>query len=195
MEANDCFFPGNAQTILVDGIFIDETPPETEHIEYLATLSNAAKTALDRSVLKPAADEDGSRDDVAAPPPPQSGAPAPSSQAESSVPVIYNPGVVVDSAFYLAADYIVIYENPVSLWNDRWVRHNFERLFAPLKARSIVIAHSVEGGCEGVTDISHKAFEEGFAGQYITSAPGYEAWCPSWAEYCADVARRSAEFN
>lgn len=182
----------------MDGIFIDETPSDTEYVEYLATLSNAAKTALDRSILKPArhaAHEDEHRDDAAALPPPESGVPTPSSRTETSVPVIYNPGVVVDSAFYLAADYIVIYENSCNMWNDKWVRHNFERLFAPLKSRSIIIAHSAECGYEGVSEISCKAFEEGFTGQYVTSAPGYEAWCPNWGQYCADVARRSEERN
>lgn len=162
----------------MDGIFIDETPSDTAFVEYLATVSNAAKTALDRSIFKPA-----------------DGAAAPSSPTPSSVPVIYNPGVVVDSAFYLAADYIVVYENACNMWNDKWVRHNFERLFAPLKARSIIIAHSAEGGYEGVADIRQKAFNEGFTGQYVTSAPGYEAWCPSWGEYCADVAKHSADCN
>lgn len=107
--------------------------------------------------------------------------------------MIYNPGIVVDSAFYLAADYIVVYENPVSLWEDPWVQQNFKRLFAPLKSRSIIIAHSAENGLDGVTDLSHKAFEEGFTGQYVTSAPGYESWCPGWGDYCAGMARRSKE--
>lgn len=173
----------------MDGIFIDETPSDTAFVEYLAKVSNAAKNALDRSIVKPAGEV---RDVAAASPSPESGAPAPSSPTHSSIPVIYNPGVVVDSAFYLAADYIVVYENACNMWNDKWVRHNFERLFAPLKARSIIIAHSAEGGYEGVADIRQKAFDEGFTGQYVTSAPGYEAWCPSWREYCADVAKHSA---
>lgn len=160
----------------MDGIFIDETPSDTDFVEYLATVSNAAKTALDRGILQPA--DLGSCDDAAAPPPPS-----------SSVPVIYNPGVVVDPAFYQAADYIVVYENTCNMWNDKWVRHNFKHLSAPLKACSIVIAHSAEGGYEGVAEICRKAFEEGFTGQYVTSAPGYEAWCPGWGQYCADVAR------
>lgn len=165
----------------MDGIFIDETPSDTGFVEYLATISDAAKNALDRSILIPA-HEDGPPDNAVAPP-----------QPESGVPVIYNPGVVVDSAFYLAADYIVVYENSADKWSDKWVRHNFERLFAPLKARSVIIAHSVEGGYEAVADLSRKAFDEGFMGQYVTSVPGYEAWCSNWGQYCADVARRSAE--
>lgn len=182
----------------MEGIFIDETPSDTEYVEYLATVSIAAKNALDRSILQPtrhAAHEDKGRDGTAAPPPPESWAATPSSRTETSVPVIYNPGVVVDSAFYLAADYIVVFENACNMWNDKWVRHNFERLFAPLKSRSIIIAHSAEGGYEGVSEISCKAFEEGFTGQYVTSALGYEAWCHSWGQYCADVARCSEKHS
>lgn len=42
------------QAIVVDGIFIDETPSSTELVEYMATLANAAKTILNRNVIVPA---------------------------------------------------------------------------------------------------------------------------------------------
>lgn len=197
------------QTIIVDGIFIDETPQGTEFIEYLTNLSNTAKTLLDRTILKPVEDAttataarkqkeeadtgdikeavvvEGHDEETRTCP---KDAPA-AATVSSSAPVIYNPGVVVDPAFYRTADYIVVYENPVSLWDDKWVRAGFDRLLPPLRARSIIIAHSAEGE-DGVVDITNKTLEEGFLGQFITTTPGYESWCPFWGEYCADLARR-----
>lgn len=40
-----------SQPIVVDGIFIDETPSSTQYVQYLAALANAIKTILNRNGL------------------------------------------------------------------------------------------------------------------------------------------------
>lgn len=40
-----------SQLIVVDGVFIDETPSSTQYVQYLAALANAIKTILNRNGL------------------------------------------------------------------------------------------------------------------------------------------------
>ncbi|KAF3761883.1 hypothetical protein M406DRAFT_234055, partial [Cryphonectria parasitica EP155] len=108
------------KTIVVDGIFIDETPSSTEFVEYLAALANAGRTILNRNVLVPKM----------------------VTTATAGAEVIYNPGVVVDPIFYQAADYIVAFENAAQQWVNPVVRQGFARLPRALVRRSVAVAHS-----------------------------------------------------
>ncbi|PSR76989.1 Spherulation-specific family 4 [Coniella lustricola] len=153
----------------VHGIFVDETPSSTEFVEYMAVLSRAAKTALNRN------------------------------EAASQHPaiVIYNPGVVVDPIFYRAADYVVAFENAASQWTHPAVCGGMARLPRALLRRSIVIAHSSWGhgarkDAEAVTHLSKKAAEMGCMGHFITSRDGYTQWCGAWDDFVAEMARWAA---
>lgn len=117
---------------------------------------------------------------------------APSPPSNSTAVVIYNPGVVVDPIFYLAADYIVAFENASRQWNAPAVTQGFSRLPRPLRKKSIAVAHSAAGGFVEIGQLSRKCFELGCPGQFITTRPGYEDWCPSWPEFVKEMARRAA---
>lgn len=121
-----------------------------------------------------------------------SGLAAPSPPSNSTATVIYNPGVVVDPIFYLAADYIVAFENASRQWNAPAVTQGFSRLPRPLRNKSIAVAHSAAGGFVEIGQLSRKCFELGCSGQFITTRPGYEQWCPSWPEFVQEMARRTA---
>lgn len=123
-------------------------------------------------------------------PPP--GLTAPSPPPNSTAVVIYNPGVVVDPIFYLAADYIVAFENTTRQWNAPVVTQGFSRLPRPLRKKSIAVAHSAAGGFVEIGQLSRKCYELGCSGQFITTRPGYEEWCPSWPEFVQEMARRTA---
>lgn len=197
------------QAIVVDGIFMDETPSSTEFVEYMAALSNAAKTILNRNVLVPtetttntttatpntkpedereAVEHAGTAEDEDA----AGNPPGPSTPPASSAVVIYNPGVVVDPIFYQAADYVVAFENAARQWGDAAVRQGFSRLPPALAARSVAVAHGAEFGLVEVAQVSRRAAEAGCRGAFVTSRGGYTEWCPSWAEFVADMARRTA---
>ncbi|KAI3391442.1 hypothetical protein diail_7350 [Diaporthe ilicicola] len=211
-----------AETIVVDGIFFDEVPSSTEFVQYMASLSTATKTILNRNPLPGHAgdDEDQSAEandvsagelDLASPTstasPVSPRAPAPASPSASWPPagltspllppnstavVIYNPGVVVDPIFYQAADYIVAFENASRQWNAPAVTQGFSRLPRPLRKKSIAVAHSAAGGFVEIGQLSRKCYELGCSGQFITTRPGYEEWCPSWPEFVQEMARRTA---
>ena len=117
---------------------------------------------------------------------------APSAPPKSTAIVIYNPGVVVDPIFYSAADYIVAFENASRQWNAPAVTQGFARLPRPLRKKSIAVAHSAAGGFVEIGQLSRKCFELGCPGQFITTRPGYEDWCPSWPEFVNEMARRTA---
>lgn len=205
------------QDIVVDGIFIDETPSSNEFVEYLATLANAAKTILNRNVLAPVSqledegnasrtktdaatitaeatppkDGDDDEDDITPPPPPQPLLPGVLTPTTSSAVVIYNPGVVVDPIFYQAADYVVAFENAARHWTNPAVRQGFSRLPRPLVSRSVAVAHSAAGGLVEVGQVSRRAADTGCLGVFVTSKPGYTEWCPVWDEFVGEMARRT----
>lgn len=207
---------------MVDGIFFDEVPSSTVFVQYMTSLANATKTVLNRNPAPEHAGDDGDEsaeaDDVSAPEPgpasptspasPASPRPpaappasaatrppglaAPSPPSNSTATVIYNPGVVVDPIFYLAADYVVAFENASRQWNAPAVTQGFSRLPRPLRKKSIAVAHSAAGGLVEIGQLSRKCFEMGCPGQFITTRPGYEDWCPSWPEFVREMARRAA---
>lgn len=201
---------------MVDGIFFDEVPSSTVFVQYMTSLANATKTVLNRNPAPEHAGDDADQsaeaDDVSAPEPgpasptspaspaspasaatrPPPGLAAPSPPSKSTAIVIYNPGVVVDPIFYLAADYVVAFENASRQWNAPAVTQGFSRLPRPLRKKSIAVAHSAAGGLVEIGQLSRKCFEMGCPGQFITTRPGYEDWCPSWPEFVRELARRAA---
>ncbi|KAK7705641.1 hypothetical protein SLS64_008010 [Diaporthe eres] len=207
----------DGKTIVVDGIFFDEVPSSTVFVQYMTSLANSTKTILNRNLAPEQAGDDADegaeandvsaaeldaasptstaspaspRSPASARPPP--GAAAPSPPPNSTAIVIYNPGVVVDPIFYLAADYIVAFENASRQWNAPAVTQGFSRLPRPLRKKSIAVAHSAAGGFVEIGQLSKKCFELGCPGQFITTRPGYEDWCPSWPEFVKEMARRTA---
>jgi hypothetical protein len=200
---------------VVDGIFFDEVPSSTVYVQYMTSLANATKTTLNRNpVPEDAGDETDEGDEAAdvsaaeldpasptstaspasprAPAAKSSTLAAPSAPSNSTAIVIYNPGVVVDPIFYLAADYIVAFENASRQWNAPAVTQGFARLPRPLRKKSIAVAHSAAGGFVEIGQLSRKCFELGCPGQFITTRPGYEDWCPSWPEFVKEMSRRAA---
>ena len=200
---------------MVDGIFFDEVPSSTVFVQYMTSLANATKTTLNRNpVPEDAGDEADEGDEAAdvsaaeldpasptstaspasprAPATKSSTLAAPSAPSNSTAIVIYNPGVVVDPIFYLAADYIVAFENASRQWNAPAVTQGFARLPWPLRKKSIAVAHSAAGGFVEIGQLSKKCFELGCPGQFITTRLGYEDWCPSWPEFVKEMSRRAA---
>lgn len=185
----------------MDGIFIDEVPSSTEFVQYLATLSTAAKILLNRNFaanVPEKKDPDGTTTakeadvnlslptSTANTPPPGTASPS-----NSTAMVIYNPGVVIDPIFYQAADYVVAFENASGQWASPEVRQQFARLPQQLRERSIAVAHSAAGGAAEVGALGRGCAEMGCPGLFVTTQPGYTDWCPFWAEFVRDVARRT----
>ncbi|CAN8098338.1 unnamed protein product [Discula destructiva] len=220
------------KSIIVDGIFIDETPSSTEYVQYLAGLAIAIKTIMNRNVLalspeqqtaaiaralaefgkKDAASASASasasataeeeeddeepeagtadKDSSATCAPPSSLPSGILTPSTSPALVIYNPGVVVDPIFYQAADYVVAFENSCAQWTNPVVTKGFARLPPALLARSVPVAHSA-GQADVVARLSRRAGEMGCRGLFVTSQPGYTAWCDGWAEFVGELARRT----
>lgn len=185
---------------MVDGIFIDEAPSSTEFVQYLATLSTAAKSLLNRNFAADVAEKNDLKETMAR----EAGAnpslpasttntppPGTASPSNSTAIVIYNPGVVIDPIFYQAADYVVAFENASEQWASPAVRQQFAQLPRPLRERSIAVAHSTAGGAAELGDLGRGCADMGCSGLFVTTQPGYTDWCPFWAEFVRDVARRT----
>lgn len=174
----------------MDGIFIDEVPSSTDFMEYLATISNAAKVLLDRNVPAAVANKDNYPKELTPKdmdinlPPPQ-GTKSPSN---STATVIYNPGVVLDPIFYEAADHVVAFENATGEWTSAAVQEQLAALAPALRSRSAAVAHSEAGGAEGVREAGRGCRGWGCSGVFVSSREGYTEWCPHWEEFVREVA-------
>ncbi|EON95716.1 putative cell surface spherulin 4-like protein [Phaeoacremonium minimum UCRPA7] len=144
--------------IRMEGIFFDEVPSSTVYVQYMANLSRAVRKALESS--------DG--------------------EAGRNSTVIYNPGVVIDPAFYQTADFVVAFENQATQWDSTVVRGAMAALPTTLRAKSVAIAHS-SPNLHDALQLAEKVHREGFVGQFITTQPGYTAWCLKWDAYVQKV--------
>lgn len=119
-------------------------------------------------------------------PKPQAVDAMPESGAGPNATVVYNPGVVIDPAFYQDADYVVAFENVATQWDSPMVKRSVSALPAALREKSIAIAHSVDTPEKGLCLGEDVAQRVHFGGQFITTMAGYTDWCPNWINYVTD---------
>ncbi|KAK3682050.1 Spherulation-specific family 4 [Podospora appendiculata] len=145
-----------APSLRVDGIFFDEAPASSEHVNYMSDMASAARKTL-----------------------------LPAREQYSQVPaiIIYNPGIFADQEFYHSADYIVVFENKLEAWDSSYVRQNLETLPAELLARSVAIAHSAKDLGVQLRFGEHATLHVGLAGHFATAVSDYAEWCCNWGEY------------
>jgi hypothetical protein len=172
--------------VKVGGIFVDEVPSSTQFVQYMAKLSSLAK----QGSVEPESDDEPDAPGSSLEQPPPSSDDKPDASSPSSKPqwiVVYNPGVVIDPTFYQAADYVVAFENVAQEWNSPTIQAGINRLPAPLRHRSVAIAHS----SNSLTDqrrLGAELNKTGFAGQFVTTQEGYTELCPNWATYVQEAA-------
>ncbi|KAK5662695.1 hypothetical protein OQA88_8611 [Cercophora sp. LCS_1] len=143
-----------AIAIRIDGIFFDEAPFKSQHVELMAMIANFTRLTFQQG----------------------------RSCAGSPPTVIYNPGVFAHPSHYESADYIVVFENEVGEWDSSYVEANLAKLPEDLRRRSVAIGHSAM--CvEQQLKFVDKVVTAGLAGHFATAVPGYTEFCPNWQEY------------
>lgn len=100
--------------------------------------------------------------------------------------VIYNPGIVIDPAFYQTAEFVVAFENHAGQWDLPTVQNGIATLPASLRLKSIAIAHS-SPSADDALKLTEKVHRERFAGQFVTTQHGYTAWGQEWDAYLQKV--------
>lgn len=97
--------------------------------------------------------------------------------------VIYNPGVVVDRAFFDNAEYVVTFEQSQAHWKAlQATREEGSGLPGDLHSKALVIMHTCSTAEGGLEQVIEEVRGSGFAGLYITEQEGgnFTKWPRTW---------------
>lgn len=96
--------------------------------------------------------------------------------------VIYNPGRIIDRAFFEYPDCVVVFEQTEELWTDYFLNQGLPLIDAEVRAKSAAIIHSCPD--EGMQDnnLVAQVLSLGFSGILITDQMGglYTQWPKDW---------------
>ncbi|KAK7432309.1 hypothetical protein QQZ08_001256 [Neonectria magnoliae] len=97
--------------------------------------------------------------------------------------VIFNPGVVVQHAFFDAADWIVVFEQSQTHWNTPDIQGALQQVPADLQRKAVAIVHSLTGDLHEASQLATDIRSRGFGGLHLTEqlGGGYTAWPIMWA--------------
>ncbi|KFH46844.1 Spherulin-like protein [Hapsidospora chrysogenum ATCC 11550] len=147
----------------LEGIFIDEAPSDTTLVAYMASLADHVRSSWQAAGL--------GRHGL----------------------VVYNPGVVVDGAFFDNADFVVTFEQSWAHWNllqSAAAAKGVSQLAPDLSPKALAIIHTFSEACSGELErIVEDIRSMGFAGLYITEQEGggFTFWPETWDRCVAAV--------
>jgi len=101
-------------------------------------------------------------------------------ELQRNAKVIFNPGVVVDDAFYDQADLIVAFEDAEKNWVD-FLDTTYGDLSPQNRAKSAAIVHTYQGTVDGLGELVEEILDAGLGGVFVTDQTGglYNEW-PEW---------------
>ena len=102
--------------------------------------------------------------------------------------VIYNPGVVIDGAFFDAADYVVTFEQAWNHWALLQSTDQTALQVAPdLRHKTLAIIHSFANAGDRLEQVMDNARRMGLAGLYVTEQDGggFTWWPKAWDKFVA----------
>jgi len=98
--------------------------------------------------------------------------------------ITFNPGVVVDPAFYNIADTVVIFENSWSEFNQT----PLNTLGWQLLQKSTYVVHNFTGSDEMQADLVNNITDANVGGLLITTSDGYTDISKLWLQFCEELA-------
>lgn len=98
-------------------------------------------------------------------------------------PVVLNPGVRVDAAYYTVADFIVGYENHHSAYPT----NSLDTVERSLRSVTSILVHHFTGTAKEQREIVLGLLREGFRGVFV-STHEYDEWSSLWSAFCGAVA-------
>lgn len=145
----------------LDGIFFDETPSDSAHVDYMAGLAHHTRDTW-RNELSRAGT------------------------------VIYNPGVVVERAYFQHADYVVAFEQSESHWTRYFADQGLAQIATEMRRKTVAIVHSCADKDDRIASLTRQARAFGLSGIYTTDqvGGGYTQWPNTFARQ-ADVLAES----
>lgn len=97
--------------------------------------------------------------------------------------VIYNPGVVVDRAFFRKSDWVVVFEQSEHHWKTRDIQASLNSLPPELRHKAVAMVHSLSGDLDEAASLCRFIRLLGFGGIHLTEqlGGGYTEWPVMWA--------------
>ena len=104
------------------------------------------------------------------------------SAMDSEATVMYNPGVVIDPAFYANADYIVAFEDAESE-RPAFLSEGLSAVESEERGKMAVIVHTWNGSWNNLHDLVAEVVDSGVEALYVTSQVGgmYNEWPGHWS--------------
>ncbi|KAH7159651.1 Spherulation-specific family 4 [Dactylonectria estremocensis] len=105
--------------------------------------------------------------------------------------VCLNPGVVVDRAFFDAADWVVVFEQSQEHWQTFDIQQAMQVVPFDLRKKCVAIVHSLEDNDVDAADLTTEICAHGFGGIHLTEelGGGYTKWPAMWATVAQVVAK------
>lgn len=106
--------------------------------------------------------------------------------------VVYNPGVVVDQAFFEHPDYIVVLEDSEQQWNNYFMTTGLPRIATAVRSKSVVLIHSARSN--ETETLAKQILSLGLQGVFVTDqmGGGYSQWPAGWKRLVETVAKHGA---
>ncbi|KAL6406433.1 Spherulin-4 [Ilyonectria robusta] len=96
--------------------------------------------------------------------------------------VVYNPGVVVERAFFDAADWIVVFEQSQQHWETPVIQEALQEVPPQHLHKSVAIVHSIGGNLNNASSLTNEIRTRRFGGLHLTEelGGGYTKWPLMW---------------
>lgn len=168
----------NGSDIHVDGIFFDESPIDTQYVNYMTQANSFAKQKITGGSPKAYTVFN-------------TGVNAPSpfyALADSSTPSL-NPTSSEWSTTRLLTPIVLAYENSYSVSNSTGQNAALNAIPAAVRNTSLVVINHYTNTTAQLALDTAGLMQENIAGLFITTKPSYGTFSAGWTQFVGDVAR------
>jgi hypothetical protein len=103
--------------------------------------------------------------------------------------IVYNPGVVVGSAYFEDPNLVVIFEQSESHWRNAEIQKSITQVPLELRSKAVVIVHSLTESLSDAARLTTEIRSLGFGGLHLTEqvGGGFDKWPVMWATVAAEI--------
>ncbi|KAH7230952.1 Spherulation-specific family 4 [Fusarium tricinctum] len=106
--------------------------------------------------------------------------------------IVYNPGVVVDRAYFEDPNLVVIFEQSESHWRSPEIQKSITQVPLELRSKAVAIVHSLTESLGDAARLTTEIRLLGFGGLHLTEqvGGGFTKWPVMWATVAAEIGRK-----
>ncbi|KAI3573373.1 Spherulation-specific family 4-domain-containing protein [Fusarium oxysporum f. sp. albedinis] len=106
--------------------------------------------------------------------------------------IVYNPGVVVDPAYFEDPNLVVIFEQSESHWSSPEIQKSITQVPLELRSKAVAIVHSLTENLGDAARLTTEIRLLGFGGLHLTEqvGGGFTKWPVMWVTVAAEIGRK-----